>query len=64
MTQLNKFILIAAGITFAVYLGGSVYALVTEAINIDKFVALVGVPLGLIGGWVGKVLNDSAGTAP
>lgn len=59
MTQINKFILITAGITFMVYLGGSVYALVIEAIDIDKFIALVGTPLGLIGGWV---LADSGKT--
>lgn len=62
MTQINKFILIAAGIAFMVYLGGTAYALVTGLIDIDKFVALVGVPLGTIGGWVGKVLSDASGT--
>ena len=62
MTQINKFILITAGITFLAYLGGAVYVLVTGVIDIDKFVAIVGTPLGLIGGWVGKVLADSGKT--
>ena len=63
MTQTTKFTLIAAGIVLSVYLGGSVYALVTEAIDFATFIAAVGTPLGLIGGWVGKAMT-LPGTAP
>jgi len=58
-TQTMKFVLAAAGTTLLVYLTGSVYALVTEAIDFATFIAAVGIPLGTISGWVGKTLTAS-----
>ena len=42
------------GITLAVYLGGSVFALVTGAIDFSGFLAAVGAPLGAMTGWAAK----------
>ena len=58
-TQATKFVIAAAGVTLLVYLAGSVYALVAEAIDYATFIAAVGIPLGTISGWVGKTLAAS-----
>lgn len=57
MTQINKLILIAAGIILLVYMGGCAYALVTKAIDFATFIGAVGTPLGMLGGWVAKAMS-------
>lgn len=44
----------ATGITLFVYLGGSVYALVTNVIDFPVFLGAVGTPLGAMTGWAAK----------
>lgn len=56
-TQTTKFVLAAASVILLVHLGGSVYALTERIIDFSTFIAAVGIPLGVIGGWVGKVLT-------
>lgn len=49
-----NFFAISTSITLLVYLAGSVYALVTHAIDFAEFMAAVGAPLGAMTGWAAK----------
>lgn len=53
-TKQFNFFAIGTGITLLVYLGGSVYALVTKDIAFPAFLAAVGTPLGAMSGWAAK----------
>jgi hypothetical protein len=43
---------VSIGITLLVYLGGALFALVTQQIGFSEFLAAVGTPLGGMTGWV------------
>lgn len=54
--ELRQFNLLAwvLGVCVLVYLGGSVWALATEAIKFGEFAAAVGIPLGPMVGWAAR----------
>lgn len=42
------------GVCVLVYLGGAVFALVTDSIKFGEFAAAVGIPLGPMVGWAAR----------
>ena len=53
-TQRFNFFAWGTGITLLVYLGGALWALVTNEISFPIFIAAIGTPLGAMSGWAAK----------